>query len=125
MNFKIITYRFSRRERPPKPSSPFPDSKLYVGRPIRVKKVCLTLRPSQLLISTYSPCATLDERRKVICDICTTNPEQPMMVEEGQEWKDHMQSRKPRRMRRERRRPRLLQRSQEETVTPDHSGPED
>ncbi|KAF8484391.1 IPP transferase-domain-containing protein [Gautieria morchelliformis] len=62
---------------------------------------------------TPSPHAILDARRKVICDVCTTNPEQPMMVEDGQEWNDHMQSRRHRRMRRVRIHPKALQHNRE------------
>lgn len=69
-----------------------------------------------VVISTGSPRETLVARRKVICDTCTTDPEQPMMVEEGREWKDHIRSRKHRRMRRERDHLQIVRRHKKETA---------
>ena len=42
------------------------------------------------------------------------------MVEEGQEWKDHVLSRRHRRMRRERERPKALHRSKKEAALTGH-----
>ncbi|KAJ3821029.1 tRNA isopentenyltransferase [Lentinula raphanica] len=39
------------------------------------------------------PSAVLNARRKIICPVCTTNPVQPFMVEEGEEWRLHQKSR--------------------------------
>ncbi|KAK7693137.1 hypothetical protein QCA50_002703 [Cerrena zonata] len=47
-----------------------------------------------------SPAAVLNARRKIICPICTVNPEQPMMVEEGKEWNAHVGTRFHRKMQR-------------------------
>ena len=69
----------------------------------------------QWLIPTSSPFVTLGARRKSICDTCTTDPERPVMVEVGQEWKDHVQSRKHRRLRRERDCPKVSRFHKEKT----------
>ncbi|KAJ3998073.1 tRNA isopentenyltransferase [Lentinula boryana] len=39
------------------------------------------------------PRAVLNARRKIICPVCTIDPAQPFMVEEGKEWKLHQKSR--------------------------------
>lgn len=31
----------------------------------------------------------LEARRRVICEACTTDPQQPVMIEEGKEWDAH------------------------------------
>lgn len=45
-----------------------------------------------------SPTAVLDARRKLVCPICTTIPEQPVMIEEGREWAAHQNTRTHRRL---------------------------
>jgi len=44
------------------------------------------------------PTAVLQARRKVTCPICTFNPEQPVMLEEGREWAAHVGTRTHRRL---------------------------
>ncbi|KAH9951975.1 tRNA isopentenyltransferase [Amylocystis lapponica] len=44
------------------------------------------------------PTAVLYARRKVVCRTCTTNPEQPVMIEEGKEWAAHVGTRMHRRL---------------------------
>ncbi|KAE9407010.1 tRNA isopentenyltransferase [Gymnopus androsaceus JB14] len=39
------------------------------------------------------PSAVLNARRKIICPVCTIDPGQPFMVEEGKEWQLHHKSR--------------------------------
>ncbi|KAF9070353.1 tRNA isopentenyltransferase [Rhodocollybia butyracea] len=39
------------------------------------------------------PNAVLEARRKIICPVCTTDPTQPFMVEEGKEYQMHLKSR--------------------------------
>lgn len=52
------------------------------------------------MLAPHSPAAVLNARRKVVCPICTVNPEQPVMVEEGKEWKAHIDTRFHRKMQR-------------------------
>jgi hypothetical protein len=74
-------------------------------------KECVALRILHNLVCLIkltvpaSPTAVLSARRKVICDVCSIDPEQPVMIDEGHEWRGHVQSRKHRRLRRERERP--------------------
>lgn len=89
------------------------------------KRFAFNVKTESPLISTNSPYATLDARRKVICDICTTNSERPIMVEDGQEWKDHVRARKHRRMQRERERPKVLHHGKEDTTSSDYFDSED
>lgn len=42
---------------------------------------------------TTNPHSTLLARRKTTCPICTTDPQQPVMIEEGKEWERHVKSR--------------------------------
>ncbi|EIW85343.1 tRNA isopentenyltransferase [Coniophora puteana RWD-64-598 SS2] len=44
------------------------------------------------------PTAVLEARRKVVCPICSTDPLQPVMVEEGKEWAVHAKTRLHRRL---------------------------
>jgi len=44
------------------------------------------------------PTAVLNARRKLVCPVCTTNPEQPVMIEEGREWAAHQNTRTHRRL---------------------------
>ncbi|KAF5391798.1 hypothetical protein D9757_001656 [Collybiopsis confluens] len=39
------------------------------------------------------PIAVLNDRRKIICPVCTVDPARPFMVEEGKEWQMHQKSR--------------------------------
>jgi len=44
------------------------------------------------------PTAVLNARKKTICSICSTNPQQPIMIEEGTEWEVHQRTRTHRRL---------------------------
>ncbi|KAI0798110.1 tRNA isopentenyltransferase [Abortiporus biennis] len=44
------------------------------------------------------PTMVLNARRKIICPLCTTNKDRPMMIEEGKEWSAHQKTRLHRRM---------------------------
>jgi len=44
------------------------------------------------------PTVILTARRRTICPVCTTNTEQPVMIEEGQEWELHQKSRTHRKL---------------------------
>ncbi|TFK42816.1 tRNA isopentenyltransferase [Crucibulum laeve] len=54
-----------------------------------------------------NPIATLEARRKIICPICTTREDQPVMMEEGEQWETHKKSKAHRRLsaKRQRREP--------------------
>ncbi|KAJ8508549.1 hypothetical protein ONZ45_g9198 [Pleurotus djamor] len=45
-----------------------------------------------------TPNAVLAARRKIICPFCTVNPEEPFMVEEGEQWKAHQRTKVHRRL---------------------------
>jgi len=45
-----------------------------------------------------NPTAILTARRRTICPVCTTNTEQPIMIEEGKEWELHQKSRTHRKL---------------------------
>ncbi|KAF8841003.1 tRNA isopentenyltransferase [Paxillus ammoniavirescens] len=45
-----------------------------------------------------NPSAVLQARRRVECPVCTTNPSQPVTIEEGQEWDSHCGTRSHRRL---------------------------
>ncbi|KIJ69620.1 hypothetical protein HYDPIDRAFT_106259 [Hydnomerulius pinastri MD-312] len=47
---------------------------------------------------SVNPSAVLRARRQVICSVCTTNPSQPVMIEEGQQWDAHCGTRLHRRL---------------------------
>jgi len=44
------------------------------------------------------PTAILNARRRTMCPVCTTNGEQPVMIEEGKEWELHQKSRTHRKL---------------------------
>ena len=46
----------------------------------------------------FSPIAVLNARRRTICLVCTTDNEQPVMIEEGKEWGLHQKSRTHRKL---------------------------
>jgi hypothetical protein len=46
----------------------------------------------------FSPIAVLNARRRTICLVCTTDNEQPIMIEEGKEWELHQKSRTHRKL---------------------------
>jgi len=45
-----------------------------------------------------NPSDVLSARKKSTCTVCTTNPKQPVMIEEGWEWERHEQSKSHRYM---------------------------
>jgi hypothetical protein len=45
-----------------------------------------------------SPIAVLNARRRTVCSVCTTDSEQPVMIEEGKEWELHQKSRTHRKL---------------------------
>ncbi|KAF8589983.1 tRNA isopentenyltransferase [Ramaria rubella] len=71
-------------------------------------------------VELKDPTATLAVRHKVVCDVCTADPKQPFMVEEGQEWRDHVQSRKHRRLRRQHDHPEVHPRKKHKTTSTDN-----
>jgi len=44
------------------------------------------------------PTGILVARRKIICSSCTTNTQQPVMIEDGREWESHCRTRAHKRM---------------------------
>jgi len=60
----------------------------------------------QLIIK--DPTATLAARHKIVCEVCTIHPDQPMMIEKGIEWQAHIKSRKHRRLQSKRDHPNRL-----------------
>lgn len=67
-----------------------------------------------------APSAVLSARRKVVCPICTVDERDPVMIEEGEEWRVHERSRKHRRLAAKRKRP-----QQRGGLADDEEGPAD
>lgn len=51
-----------------------------------------------VLTRLISPADIIASRRKLICDICTTNLDRPVMIEYGPQWEAHIRSRGHRRL---------------------------
>lgn len=43
--------------------------------------------------------------RKIICEFCTVDPQKPVMLNEGEEWKVHSKTRRHRRLRHDKEHP--------------------
>ncbi|KAH8833494.1 tRNA isopentenyltransferase [Flagelloscypha sp. PMI_526] len=51
----------------------------------------------RLDLKPVGPAATLEARKRVICEVCTVNREQPVVIESGDEWQAHSRTKHHRR----------------------------
>jgi tRNA dimethylallyltransferase len=66
-------------------------------KPTELVFISISSVPTQIF-TLFSPTAVLNARRRTICPVCTTDSEQPVMIEAGKEWELHQNSRTHRKL---------------------------
>ena len=58
----------------------------------RRRRECFILDSVHVLKSFHRPSAALTSRKRRLCEICTTDPSRPVMLDESREWERHCKS---------------------------------
>ena len=50
------------------------------------------------ILKPHRPSDVLARRRKVVCPVCSLDPDRPVMIEDGEEWELHQRKKSHRRL---------------------------